>query len=125
MIDTSILIDYFRKPNKDRTRLIHHFRNHSQIYISSITEFEIYNGAKESHQLFWDLMVTRLTILDFDSRSARIAAGIVSELKAKRKSIDKPDLFIASTAIANNLTFDTLNTKHFVNIDTLELFTLK
>ncbi len=121
IIDTSILIDYFRKTDKEKSRLVHHFRNYHTIYISSITEFEIYNGATEAHKEFWDKMLTRITVLDFDSAAAREAARIVSELKVKRKSIDKPDLFIAATAIVHDMSFDTFNTKHFTHVSRLNL----
>lgn len=125
MIDTSILIDYFRKSNKANSRLIAHFRQYNQLYISSITEFEVYNGATEAHKQFWKGMLQGLTILDFDGKAARQAAAIVGQLKAKRKTIDKPDLFIAATAIVHGLTFDTLNIKHFIHIDNLDLLTVK
>jgi tRNA(fMet)-specific endonuclease VapC len=123
IIDTSILIDYFRKTDKENSRLVHHFRKYQKIYISSITEFEIFNGATEAHKEFWNKMLTQIVVLDFDSMAAREAARIVSELKPKRKSIDKPDLFIAATAIIHEMTFDTLNTKHFKHIDRLKLLT--
>lgn len=123
IIDTSILNDYFRRTDKEKSRLIHHFRKHKKIFISSITEFEIYNGATEAHKEFWDKMLSHIGVLDFDSLSAREAAKIVSELKTKRKSIDKPDLFIAATAIVHEMTFDTLNTKHFKHIERLKLLT--
>ena len=42
----------------------------------------------------------------------------------KRKTIDKPDLFIAATAVVNGLVLDTLNTKHFSHIDKLLLLTI-
>jgi predicted nucleic acid-binding protein len=42
-------------------------------------------------------------------------------LKKLRKTIDKADLFIAATAIANNLALDRLNRKHFDNIEQLTL----
>jgi tRNA(fMet)-specific endonuclease VapC len=121
LIDTSILIDYFRRTDKEKSRLIHHFRRFQKIYITSITEFEIYNGATDVHKEFWDKMLTRIIVLDFDSLAAREAARIVSELKPKRKTIDKPDLFIAAIAIVNGLTFDTLNIKHFIHIANLKL----
>lgn len=41
MVDTSILIDYFRKTDKNNTRLVTHFKNYGQLFISSITEFEV------------------------------------------------------------------------------------
>ncbi|MDQ2720413.1 MAG: type II toxin-antitoxin system VapC family toxin [Bacteroidota bacterium] len=119
MVDTSLLIDFFRKTDKNNARLVSHFRNYNQLYISSITEFEILNGAKLLHVEFWNGMLPRFTILDFDSKAARLAVTITEQLRAKRKTIDKPDLFIAATAIANGLYFDTFNIKHFVQIDKL------
>ena len=108
MIDTSILIEYFRKTDKTNSRLIGYFKRYSQFYISSITEFEVLNGTTEAHKQFWEVMLARLIVLDFDGKAARKATEIVAQLKVKRLTIDKPDLFIAATAIANGLTFDTL-----------------
>lgn len=123
MVDTTLLIDYFRKTDKQNARLVSHFKNYGQLYISSITEFEVMNGAKPLHIEFWNGMLTRFIVLDFDSKAARQAATITAQLKAKRKSIDKPDLFIAATAVANGLTLDTLNVKHFTHIDNLLMLT--
>jgi predicted nucleic acid-binding protein len=69
MVDTSLLIDYFRKTDKQKARLVSHFKNYGKLYISSITEFEVINGA------------------------------------------------------SNGLTFDTLNVKHFIHIDSLFMLT--
>jgi tRNA(fMet)-specific endonuclease VapC len=121
MVDSTILIDYFRKTDKANSKLVAHFRNYEHLYISSITEFEVVNGATKEHLQFWDGMLVRFTILDFNSKAAREAAKIVGQLKTKRKTIDKPDLFIAATALVNGLTFDTLNIKHFTNIEGLNL----
>ena len=121
MVDTSLLIDYFRKTDKNNARLVTHFKNYGQLYISSITEFEVLNGAKQSHFDFWNGMLPRFNVLNFDRNAARQAAAITEQLKLKRKTIDKPDLFIAATAVANGLHFDTLNIKHFTHIDKLIL----
>jgi tRNA(fMet)-specific endonuclease VapC len=123
MVDTTILIDYFRKANKENSKLVSHFKQYKNLYISSVTEFEVINGATEKHLLFWKGMLPRFTVLDFDSKTAREAANIVAQLKTKRKSIDKPDLFIAATAVVHGLTLDTLNIKHFIDIDKLQLLT--
>jgi len=123
MVDTSLLIDYFRKTDKNNARLVTHFKSYGQLYISGITEFEVLNGAKQLHLDFWDGMFPRFTILDFDSKAARQAAAITEHLKSKRKTIDKPDLFIAATAVAHGLYFDTLNIKHFIHIDKLLMLT--
>jgi len=123
MVDSTILIDYFRKTDKTNSKLVSHFRNYDQLYISSVTEFEVINGASQAHLQFWDGMLTRFTILDFDSKAARQAADMVAQLKTKRKTIDKPDLFIAATAVINGLPLDTLNIKHFIHIDSLNPLT--
>jgi predicted nucleic acid-binding protein len=121
MIDSSILIDYFRKTDKSKSKLVSHFRLYDQLYIFSITEFEVLKGATALQKEFWEGMMARLIVLNFDSLAARKATEIVTQLKAKRKSIDKPDLFIAATAVVHGLKLDTLNIKHLVDIDELVL----
>ncbi|MBA3673533.1 MAG: type II toxin-antitoxin system VapC family toxin [Chitinophagaceae bacterium] len=109
------------RPDKEKPRLVAHSRIYNKIFISSITEFEVINGATPAQLDFWNNMLTGFTVLDFDSKTAREAAVIVKQLKNKRKSIDKPDLFIAATAVFHGLTLDTNNKKHFENIDSLVL----
>ncbi len=121
MVDTTILIDYFRKTDKDNSALVKHSKKYSKLYISCITEFEVINGATGEQLDFWNLMLQGFTVLDFDRVAARKAAEIVAQLKRVRKNIDKPDLFIAATAIVNDLTIDTFNKKHFNSIENIRL----
>ncbi len=121
MVDTSILIDYFRKTDKSKSRLFQLVQKFDEICISSITEFEIYTGANDLQIDFWKSMLSEFIVFPFDGDAALMAADVQNKLKQKRKSIDKADLFIAATAIANNLTFDTLNQKHFQHIEDLKL----
>ena len=121
MIDSTILIDYFRKSDKSKSKLVQLSTSYEKIFISSVTEFEIINGATKEQLDFWNKMLNGFTILDFDSKAARIAAKIVQQLKTKRKTIDKPDLFIAATAVAHDLTLETANRKHFEHIELLDL----
>jgi predicted nucleic acid-binding protein len=119
IIDTSVLIEYFRKTDKNKTTLVQLSLEFNHIYISSITEFEIFNGATPNQIQFWIELISKLTVLDFDSQAARVAATVVYNLKKKRKSIDKPDLFIASTALVHKMSLATLNKKDFEVIDSL------
>jgi predicted nucleic acid-binding protein len=121
MVDTSILIDYFRKKDKSKTRLFALSQQYKNLCIPSITEFEIYMGAKGEQHIFWETMLSNFIIFPFDSAAALAAVEIQNNLKKIRKSIDKADLFIAATAIAHNLYFDTLNHKHFEHIENLKL----
>lgn len=52
MVDSTILIDYFRKTDKANSRLVAHFRNYESLYISSVTEFEVVNGATKENLQF-------------------------------------------------------------------------
>ena len=119
MVDSTILIDYFRKTDKNNSRLVHLFKNYDRLYMSSVTEFEVINGATQEHLEFWNRMLLRFIILDFDSKAARQATEIVRQLKTKRKSIDKPDSFIAATSVVHDLMLDTTNRKHFIYIESL------
>lgn len=109
LADTSLLIDYFRKSDKSNSMLVKLFQQGYDFYISTITEYEIYSGATLSQLDFWDDLLKGIKILPFDQLVVKVAVTANSHLKRKRKQIDLADLFIAATAIANNLPFATLN----------------
>ena len=120
-IDTSVLIDYYRKKDKSKTFFFKLTQTYSIFMVSAITEYEIYVGNVSAEQeKFWDKLFNRITVLPFDSETDKVAVKIYHELKIKNKLIDIPDILIAATAIKNKLTFATLNTKHFDRIDLLK-----
>lgn len=121
LVDTSILIDLFRKTDKNNSALISLVRQGYTYCISAITEYEIYTGAALGQIEFWDNFLQKTEVLPFDKAVAKVAVEINRELKMKRKLIAIPDLFIAATAMANNLPFATLNKKHFDRIDRLNI----
>jgi tRNA(fMet)-specific endonuclease VapC len=122
MIDTTLLIDYFLKTDKTKSRLVQLSQQFDQLAISTITEFEVYSGATEAQLPFWTELLSEILVLSFDSKAAHIAVEIQRDLKRLRKTIEKADLFIAATAVANDLIFDTLNRKHFDQIGQLIIF---
>lgn len=122
LIDTSILIDLFRKTDKSNSILINLVKEGYEFCISAVTEFEIYTGATTPIQIdFWSNFLSKTEVLAFDKEIAQIAVNINNELKKKRKQIAIPDLFIAATAISKRLPIATLNKKHFERIDSLDL----
>ena len=121
LTDTSILIDYFRKTDKDNSVLISLFEQGYDFTISAVTHYEIYSGTTTNQVTFWKNLLQRTKVLAFDEIVAQTAVDINNELKRKRKQIEIADLFIAATAVANNLPFATLNKKHFDRIDSLHL----
>jgi tRNA(fMet)-specific endonuclease VapC len=121
MVDTSILIDLFRKTDKSNSVLISLVRQGYEFSISSITEYEIYTGATLNQLEFWDSFLKRVEVVSFDKKAARVAVEINKELKKKRKQIDKADLFIAATAVSRKLPLATLNINHFERIQALQI----
>lgn len=119
LLDTSILIDLFRKSDKENSVLVSLIRQGYTYCISSVTEYEIYTGTTSGQTDFWNKFLQKTEVLSFDKNAAKVAVEINKELKRKRKLIDIADLFIAATAIANNLQFATLNKKHFDRIEDL------
>ena len=121
LVDTSILIDYFRKSDKARSKLISLIREGYKFQISSITEYEIYAGSTPNQQDFWEELLGKTQVLSFNQSTAQVAVQINSDLKRKRQQIAIADLFIAATAIDNKIPFATLNRKHFDRIDQLQI----
>lgn len=121
LVDTSILIDYYRKTDKANSVWLSLINREYNFSISAITKFEIYSGATPNQLSFWDTIMEYISILDFDEACVNIAVTINADLKRKRKQISIADLFIAATAINHNLPLATLNIKHFERINDLSL----
>ena len=119
LVDTSILIDYFRKTDKGNSVLVSLFDQGYDFTISAITHYEIYSGATTGQHPFWENLLQKTSVLAFNQNVAQVAVDINNELKRKRKQIEIADLFIAATAIANDLLFATLNRRHFERIERL------
>ncbi|HAL82650.1 MAG TPA: PIN domain-containing protein [Mucilaginibacter sp.] len=121
LVDTSILIDYFRKSEKSNSALVKLFKQGYTFCISAVTEYEIYSGATLSQSGFWEEILKKTKVLAFDQLVVKVAVETNNNLKRKRKQIAIADLFIASTAIAHDLPIATLNRKHFDRIDGLQI----
>ncbi len=121
MVDTSILIDYYRKTDKENCVWVTLVRKGFSFAISEVTKYEIYSGATANQLAFWDDIFQAINVIPFDEIVVDAGVMLNSTLKKKRKQIDIADLFIAATAVTYNLPFATLNRKHFDRIDTLKL----
>lgn len=121
LLDTSILIDYFRKKDKTKTRFYQLADEFQEYKISAVTEYEIYYGTSLDQKNYWKVFLEHIAVLPFDSLSAETAVDINNQLKKSSNQIATADLFIAATALANNLPCATLNKKHFDRIDSLKV----
>ena len=120
-----MLIDYFRKVNKSKSFFYELTKEYDLFAVSAITEYEIYCGSNADQDLYRDDFFNRIISLPFNSEANRITTRIERDLRQKNRLIDKPDIMIAGTAIANKLKLATLNIKHFERVVGLELIKRK
>ncbi len=125
VLDTSVLIDYFRKTNKEKTFFVELSNTEVLFAASVITQFEVYVGSRKEHYPFWDKLFDSFMMLPLDHDCIRTALAIDEELKKKNKQLDFADLLIAATAKAHGLPIATLNAKHFDRVEGLTLMTRK
>ena len=120
LVDTSVVIDHFRKKNKQKS-LLYELAKDNKLFLSAISKFEFLVGTKPSQISQTEKLIEGFFILSFNSNVAAVARDIAKKLKTKNKIIEFRNIFIAATAIANDIPLSTLNVKHFERIDDLEL----
>ncbi|MEZ4776483.1 MAG: type II toxin-antitoxin system VapC family toxin [Bacteroidia bacterium] len=120
-LDTSILIDFFRKKKKENTVFYKLTLTYQIFAVSVITEYEIFSGSTTDQLGFWESFFSQISVLPFDSETDAFAVKIFKQLKARNKLIDIPDILIAATAVKNNMKLATINRKHFDRVGDLEL----
>jgi len=121
LLDTSVLIEMFRVKDKTATFFYRLSNNNSNFAISVVTHYEIFRGCNSVQDNFWTNFLKNIKVLPFDIISSNEAIKIYKFLKVRNQMIDLADLLIASTAIAHNSDFATLNLKHFSNIPNLHI----
>lgn len=124
VVDTSVIVDFLRRKDKQNSLLISLVQNKYQLAISIITHSELYAGksvwerkeaGKELETLFSGMDVLPL------SEEISKKAG---EIKA-RHNINLLDAIIAASAIIGKLKLAILNVKDFQKIDKMNLFVKK
>ena len=122
-LDTSVLIDFYRKKDKSQSLFFKLTEQYSIFAVSAITEYELYLGNSQEQNIFWDDFFSRVIVLPFDSKAVKHAVNIYKQLKRENKLIPMPDIMIAGTAMKNNMLLATLNRKHFERIGNLKIIT--
>jgi len=119
-LDTSVLIDYYRKKEKTRTLFVKLSLKYS-FSISVITKLEILTGITENQKEFWNNVFQKMEIIPLNEPEVEIAANIIRYLTKQNKIIGIKDILIGSTAISKGLKLATLNKKDFGRIENIEL----
>jgi predicted nucleic acid-binding protein len=121
MIDSCILIEYFRKTDKSKSTLIKLVSSGFELATSVLIKYERYSGAASYQLEFWQSILRDVLILPIEECCVDEAVSINAKLKRDRKQIEVMDLLIAATAVANKMPLATLNKRHFERITSLEL----
>lgn len=129
LIDTSTLLDVRRAKNHVRSpwaqntlRHVLQYRIHfPDLSVSSFTLFELldelYRGGRpESLETFTGQTLAGLEVLYPNKQITFLAAEINAALENARQSIGIADVFIAATAISEELTLVNANTKHLARV---------
>lgn len=80
LIDTTILIDHLRQPQKDLT-IFYQAALRFECVISTITEFEFMVGMTPKNRQFGEALLTKFPVLAFDSACVQRAAEIYRQLR--------------------------------------------
>lgn len=121
LLDTSILIDHFRKVNRGNSRLSELMQEGMPLAVSVVTVYEFCLGVPAGTDSNWDSFFANVTIFPLTEKIAHCAVELQLQLKRKSQQLDCTDIFIAATAVTHGLQLETLNHKHFPRIDALDV----
>jgi predicted nucleic acid-binding protein len=117
-LDTNAIL-YYLKDDSNAVRLLREiFLHDAPIYISAITELELFafsSLSAQEHALI-DELISTLSVIPVDSHVARLAAFIRREYRLK-----VPDSVIAGTAMFTGSALVTRNTRDFKKVSGLSL----
>ena len=121
LIDSNILIEYLRAGDKENTILVKF--QEWDFFISVISIFELLAGANTSEKKQQaKTLIDNFTKVDFTVKDAELAGDVSIFLRSEGINFKNfNDIFIAATALTNDLPILTLNTKDFQHIQNLKL----
>ena len=124
LVDTDWIIEYLRGNSKIVSILQKLFD--TGLFVSAISVAELYEGVHASknpktHEESLRDFLSGVVILGIDIEVCKIFGKLRHELRERGELIGDFDLLIAATALSNNLTILTNNTKHFKRIKGLNV----
>ena len=122
MLDSSVLIEYFRARNKERTLYTEIIGKHEIRSISVIAKMEVLYGVRSELVEYWAAVFATMMVIPFTDNTVAKAHEIVLELQRKNLLLEIGDVMIAATAMVEGVPLATLNRKHFERIEGLVLF---
>lgn len=124
-LDSSVLIEYFRKSKKENSFLynLQIEQGYNGFLFCGVVQIEIYEGVNSNQKDFWDNLFEDLIYAPVTKKATETAVLIQQELRLKRRRLELGDLIIAAVALSSKTPVATLNTQHFKDIDGLSVIT--
>lgn len=127
LLDTNILSELIkRKPNIHLLARLESEPAHA-LFTSCICIMELRFGSalRDDFEKFWQKItkeiISRINILSIGDKEAQIAGDILAKLRTSGQIIGLEDVLIAASAITNQYTVVTGNTRHFLRITGLQV----
>lgn len=123
-LDTNTVIHFFKRKGNVAERLL--ATPPSEVALPAVVLFELERGARkhtggEGRIERLARFIATVHVLPFDQRAASFAAEITLHLESIGQAIGPLDTLIAATAMAQNLTLVTHNTREFSRVPGLKL----
>ena len=124
-LDTNIISYYFNANNKVKEKLMEAVDDDKEICTTVINIYEILKGFrwknnKRKEEQFKEFLED-VVIFGIDNDVINIASDLYAHLRKKGKTIGDADIFIAAIVIKNNGILVSNNTKHYEDIEQLNL----
>ncbi len=124
LLDTNTLI-YFFKGIGDVSNILLS-KAPKDIFIPAIVLYELEVGIAKSTKpkkraIQLGSLISRVKIVSFGAQEAKVAATIRAKLESNGTPIGPYDTLIAGTALSNNATLVTHNTKEFKRVKSLNI----
>lgn len=124
LLDTNTLI-YFFKGIGDVSNILLS-KAPKDIFIPSIVLYELEVGIAKStkpkkREIQLETLISKINIVSFGAQEAKAAATIRANLESTGHPIGPYDTLIAGTALSNNATLVTHNTKEFKRVKSLNI----
>jgi tRNA(fMet)-specific endonuclease VapC len=112
LIDTDIVIDFLRRKEYARELLEQH-AEHGLLAVSTLTHLEIYQGMRKGEETATNAFLDGMIAIPVDIPLARLAGGMLGELRSRGITVGIADAIIAATAITLDTPLLTNNTAHY------------
>ena len=127
LLDTNILSELVKK--RPNPQVLSQLRSKSALalFTSYICVMELRFGSalRDDCGVFWERInkeiISRVKILPITEKEAIVSGDILADLRKTGQSIGMEDVLIAASALTNQCTIVTANTRHFSRIKALKV----